>query len=107
MMTTIFGVSVWMIFGMLLLLIQYGIWRYLKGKGKNIIGLQISGFLANFLLIFTLAWAYSSFKEHEYQAIGMGFIFFGIAALIPAAITYRLANRKEKAIKEKSDTAPA
>ncbi len=106
-MTTISSVIVWAILGMLLLLIQYGIWFYLKGKGRNTIGLQIGGFLANFLLIFSLAWAYSSFMEREYQAIAMGFIFFGGAALIPAIITYRLTNRKGKVTKEKSDIASA
>ncbi|MCM1566134.1 MAG: tetrachloroethene dehalogenase [Dehalobacter sp.] len=103
-MTTISGVIVWAILGMLLLLIQYGIWLYLKGKGRNTIGLQIGGFIANFLLIFTLAWAYSSFMEREYQAIAMGFIFFGGATLVPAVITYRLSNRSLKRSKENSTT---
>ncbi|NBJ15997.1 MAG: tetrachloroethene dehalogenase [Dehalobacter sp. 4CP] len=103
-MTTISGVIVWAILGMLLLLIQYGIWLYLKRKGRNTIGLQIGGFIANFLLIFSLAWAYSSFLEREYQAIAMGFLFFGGAALVPAVITYRLSNRTPKKSKENSET---
>ncbi|RJE48647.1 MULTISPECIES: tetrachloroethene dehalogenase [unclassified Dehalobacter] len=100
----IFDVLIWMSLGVILLLIQYGIWWYLKGKGKATIPLQLCGFLANFFLVFAMAWGYSSFKEHEYQAIAMGFIFFGGTALIPAIITYRLANLKAKATNKKSDT---
>jgi len=103
-MTTISGVIVFIILGMLLLLNQYGIWLYLKEKGRNTIGLQIGGFFANFLLLFSLAWAYSSFLEREYQAIAMGFLFFGGAALVPAVITYRLSNRTPKKSKENSAT---
>jgi len=93
---TIFDVLIWMGIGMLMLIIQYGIWKYLKIKGKNTIPLQLSAFSANFLFIFALAWGYSSFVEGEYQAIAMGFLFFGGAALIPAAITYRLITRSSK-----------
>ncbi|AHF10726.1 hypothetical protein [Dehalobacter restrictus] len=103
----IYDVLIWMALGMTALLIQYGIWRYLKGKGKDTIPLQICGFLANFFFIFALAWGYSSFSEREYQAIGMGFIFFGGTALIPAIITYRLANHPAKKIRESSDTISA
>ncbi|RJE48651.1 MULTISPECIES: tetrachloroethene dehalogenase [unclassified Dehalobacter] len=103
----IYDVLVWMSFGVILLLIQYGIWWYLKGKGKATIPLQLCGFLANFFLVFAMAWGYSSFKEHEYQAIAMGFIFFGGTALIPAIITYRLANRRAKVKKEKADAISA
>ncbi|TCX51689.1 tetrachloroethene dehalogenase [Dehalobacter sp. 14DCB1] len=97
---TILDVLIWMGIGMLMLLIQYGIWQYLKIKGKNTIPLQLCAFCANFLLIFALAWGYSSFVEGEYQAIAMGFLFFGGAALIPAAITYRLITRT---VKKKTD----
>ncbi|TCX51680.1 tetrachloroethene dehalogenase [Dehalobacter sp. 14DCB1] len=117
----IFTVLTWMILGILMLLIQYGIWQYLKRKGKNTIPLQLGaftanflfintipiqlcGFLANFLFIFTLAWAYASLLEHEYQAVSMGFVFFGGATLIPGIITYRLLSRSEKKSKENSAT---
>lgn len=95
-MMTIVDVLTWMSFGILLLLIQYGIWRYLKSKEKNTIGFQLGGFCANFFLVFSLAWGYASFVEGEYQAVAMGFLFFGGVALIPAIITYRLVNRSSK-----------
>lgn len=95
MVTNILGVFFWPIMGALLILIQFGITLYLKKKDRNTIGLQIGGFLANFLLIFTLMWAYTSFAEREYQAVAMGFVFFGGLTLIPAVITWRLANMKK------------
>ncbi|ACL18761.1 hypothetical protein Dhaf_0697 [Desulfitobacterium hafniense DCB-2] len=95
---------VFMFFGMLMLLIQYGIWRYSKSKGKDTIPIQICGFLANFLLIFTLAWGYASLLEHEYQAVAMGFVFFGGLTLIPTIITYRLLNPSLKKTKDRSET---
>lgn len=101
---TILDVLVWMGFGILLLLIQYGIRKYLLSKGKNSIPMQLGGFLANFLFIFALAWGYASFVEDEYQAIAMGFLFFGGMALVPAVITYRLANRPGKETTGKSAT---
>ncbi|WP_368294626.1 tetrachloroethene dehalogenase [Dehalobacter sp. TBBPA1] len=101
------NVIIWMSLGIIFVLIQYGIWWYLKGKGKATIPLQLCGFLANFFLLFSVAWGYQSFLEHEYQAIAMGFMFFGGTALIPAIITYRLANRGEKAKKEKADAISA
>lgn len=103
----IFDVLIWMGIGMLMLLIQYGIWRYLKGKGLNTIPLQLCAFTANFLFVFALAWGYSSFVEGEYQAIAMGFLFFGGAALIPAIITYRLVNRSLKKKIDNSKTISA
>jgi len=102
----IFTVLTWMILGILMLLIQYGIWQYLKRKGKNTIPLQLGAFTANFLFIFSLAWGYSSFLEREFQAVAMGFLFFGGAALIPAVITYRLANRVSKKTKDPSEKIP-
>ncbi|AHF10440.1 hypothetical protein [Dehalobacter restrictus] len=101
---TIVDVLTWMSFGILLLLIQYGIWWYLKSKGKNTIGFQLGGFGANFFLVFSFAWGYASFVEGEYQAVAMGFLFFGGVALIPAIITYRLANRSTKKTIEKGET---
>ncbi|AHF10433.1 tetrachloroethene dehalogenase [Dehalobacter restrictus] len=95
---------VWMFFGMLMLFIQFGIWQYSKSKAKNTIPIQLCGFLTNFLFIFTLAWAYASLLEHEYQAVSMGFVFFGGATLIPGIITYRLLNRSEKKSKNNSAT---
>jgi ABC-type transport system involved in multi-copper enzyme maturation permease subunit len=100
MIESISGVLFWAFFGILIVLIQYGITLYLKKKGRNTIGLQIGGFLFNFLFVFTLMWAYSSYVETEYQAIAMGFVFFGGLSLIPAVITWRLANMKKGAISE-------
>lgn len=100
-MTTISSVTVWVMFGMLLVVFQYGIWRFLRSKGRNTLPLEICGFIANFLVIFTLGWAYASMIEHEYQAVGMGFIFFGGAALIPIIITYRLATQKKSVPQDK------
>jgi len=103
----IYSVLIWMGIGMLMLLIQYGIWKYLKFKGKNTIPMQLCAFAANFLFVFALAWGYSSFVESEYQAVAMGFLFFGGAALIPAAITYRLVNRPSKKKTDNSETISA
>jgi len=103
----IYDVLIWMGIGMLMLLIQYGIWRYLKKKEINTIPLQICAFLANFFIIFSLAWGYSSFVEREFQAVAMGFLFFGGTALIPAAITYRLINRSLKKKAGNSETISA
>ncbi|TCX51696.1 tetrachloroethene dehalogenase [Dehalobacter sp. 14DCB1] len=103
----IFDVLIWMGIGILMLVIQYSIWKYLKLKGKNTVPLQLCAFCANFLFVFALAWGYSSFVEGEYQAVAMGFLFFGGAALIPAAITYRLINRPSKKKADNSETISA
>jgi predicted Na+-dependent transporter len=95
---------VFMFFGIVMFLIQVGIWRYSKSKGKNTIPFQIGGFIANFLLMLALAWGYASLLEHEYQAVAMGFVFFGGAALIPGIITYRLLNRPPKKTKDNAET---
>ncbi|MDR1184492.1 MAG: hypothetical protein LBK67_06815 [Coriobacteriales bacterium] len=92
-------VLVWMVIGMAMLVIQYGIYRFLLGKGyagRRALPLNALGLLANLLIIFALAWAYQSIIEGEFQAAGMGLVFFGGASLIPAIITWRLAIRKSK-----------
>ncbi|NBJ14549.1 MAG: DUF202 domain-containing protein [Dehalobacter sp. 4CP] len=96
------SVAVWLMLGILLVIFQYGIWRFLQSKDRNTLPLEICGFIANFLVIFTLAWAYASLAEREFQAAGMGFVFFGGAALIPIIITYRLATRKKRVSQDKA-----
>ncbi|MEA3505168.1 MAG: hypothetical protein U9R32_08225 [Bacteroidota bacterium] len=48
-----------------------------------------------FLILFTIAWSWSSALEDEPQAAGLGLIFFGIPALICLFLTRRLILKSE------------
>lgn len=89
----------WMAFGALVVVCMYGIFRYLKTKNFStgkFAALMILGAITDLLLVFTLTWAYLSVLEGEFQAVGMGFIFFGGATLVFAILTFRLATLKPK-----------
>lgn len=56
----------------------------------------LSGGFAIFMLLFTVAWSWSSVLEKEPQAAGMGLVFFGIPALALVFFTRKLILRSEK-----------
>lgn len=52
--------------------------------------------LTIFLILFTMAWSWSSILEEEPQAAGLGLITFGIPALIFVFITRKTIYKSEK-----------
>jgi len=88
-------IFIFICFGILFTLIQFGITVYLRKKGRNSLLLQFIGLLANFMFVFTIAWVQASIAERVFQAAGMSVVFFGGVTLILAIVWWRLANIKK------------
>lgn len=58
--------------------------------------IYILSLMANFLVIFSLAWGYESILEQEIQAAMMGLLMFGGFGIIIAIVTYRIITKTEK-----------
>jgi len=72
---------------------------YYNGKLKfNVVTWLILGF-GLFLLIFSIAWSFSSILEGEPRAASMGMIVFGIPSIILLVFGRRLAVKKKANLK--------
>ena len=82
------------ILGALFIGIQVFIRTQLQKAGKAKLWPNcILSLTANALILFSAAWGYASFVEHETQAAVMGFIIFGGSGVIVAILAYRAINK--------------
>jgi len=85
------------ILGVLLVIIIWALHSWISRQKVRLSWLSWAGIIiTSMLAFFTFAWSFSCILESEFQAAGMGLVFFGGAALIAFGLTRRKILRDRR-----------